>query len=92
MLEAPKDRKVLSMERACKTHPPRSQESDKDVSHQAQQMFLPFSIEDSVFISWAPGFSFSGLPPDCIRYSLRPVHFSGSQFRIDARSAGCAFQ
>ena len=40
MLEAPKDRKVLSMERACKNHPPRSQESDEDGSHQAQQMFF----------------------------------------------------
>ena len=33
MMEATKDRKVLSMEHPCKTHPPRSQKSE-EVSHQ----------------------------------------------------------
>ena len=54
-------------------------------------MFLPFSIEDSVLISWAHGFSFSGLPPDCIRHSLRPAHFQVPDFGLMPDPPGVPF-
>ena len=92
MLEAPKDRKVLSMERACKTHPPRSQESDKDVSHQAQRMFFAVFNRRQCSHIVGPRAQLFRAPSRLHPPQLETGAFSGSRFRIDARSAGCAFQ
>ena len=40
MLEAPKDRKVLSMERTCETHQ-RHRQQPGEVSHQRNYILLP---------------------------------------------------